>query len=501
MVRNYTGIIAIFTGLLFLVGIGGLLVWLYEYGCLPQDFAYLGAKALLAYGGPEPRFEAFGYVFPPFIIYGVLLTGTSPIFFQALVGGCLAGLVVQQMGRVDVPNFWRILWVILILLHPSFLLMVLYRPDWTTAVLILMAAMTLLLDLAQERDQRLLSTGLALVLLGLTLAPLMLVRFEAWLLLPLLGVILLMIFHNTEPVGFQVSSVLVVLFMSCVAIGAFLYFNWITTDDAFFFVNSPYGSLQSARNLSLIRQEKIFPSIGATLQWLIPIAPAYLITCFGIVQSTSKHRWGLGLILFLPIIMLILSFWQGIFFPSASRFGVFLGLLPVIWWHAAPQKLLSRLLLTVALVVSSLYMVTLQEQNLLAPEETLLWSQITGRSPAVSMEVQQAAQQCEAEKEIARVLSGSLDEGQVILADDTVASPVLYRIRRPKAFVLPYQYEFLPALQNPELFVNYILLANAASPTAARDRVGSFWLQNSDSEIPGFQVVRENAYFRLLQRI
>ncbi len=501
MVRKYTGFYAILTAILFMVGIGELLFWLYDYGCLPQGFPYLGAKALLAYGGPDPRFEAFGYVFPPFIIYGVLLTGASPILFQALVGGCLAGLVVQQMGRVNVPAVWKVLWAILILFHPSFLLMVLYRPDWTMAVLILMAAMTLLLDLAQERDQRLLSTGLALVLLGLALAPLMLVRFEAWLLLPVLAIIILLIFHNNEPTGFQVSSVLVVLFMSCIAIGAFLYFNWITTDDAFFFVNSPYGSLQSARNLALIQQEKIFPSFRATLQWLIPLAPAYLITCIGIIQSSQKNRLGLGLILLLPVLMLSLSFWQGIFFPSASRFGVFLGLLPVIWWHATPKRLVSRILLTIALVMSALYMIPLQEQNLLAPEETLLWSQLTGRSPSESVEVQRAAQRCEAEKEIVQMLANSLDEGQTILADDTVASPILYRLRLPKAFVLPYQYEFLPALQNPELFVDYILLANAVSATATRDRVGSFWLQRSESEIPGFQVVRENTFFRLLQRL
>ena len=501
MLKNLTWIVSILTGLIVFVGIVSLLSWLHQYGCIPQDFSYLGAKALLAYAGPEPRFEAFGYVFPPFIIYGVLLTGTSPILFQALVGGCLAGLVVQQMGRVDVPAIWKTLWVVLILFHPSFLLMVLYRPDWTTAVLILMATMTLLLDLAQERDQKLLSTGLALVLLGLALAPLMLVRFEAWLLLPVLAVVILMVFHNNEPVGFQVSSVLVVLFMSCVAIGAFLYFNWITTEDAFFFVNSPYGSLQSARNQALIQQEKILPSLGATLQWLIPLAPAYLITCIGIIRSTRLHRLGLGLILLLPIIMLTLSFWQGIFFPSASRFGVFLGLLPVIWWHAAPQKRVSRILLTLALVFSSIYMVSLKDQNLLAPEEALLWSQLSGRSASVSIEVQQAATRCEAEKEIARVLADSLDEGQMILADDTVASPILYRLRRPRSFVLPYQYEFLPALQNPEQFVTYILLDNSVFPAPGRDRVGAFWRRNSESVIPGFQVVRENAYFQLLQRI
>jgi hypothetical protein len=410
-------------------------------------------------------------------------------------------LVVQQIGRMDVPRIWKVIWAILILLHPSILFMVLYRPDWTTAVLLLLGVMTLLLDLAQERDKRLLSTGLALVLLGLALAPLMLVRFEAWYLLPILAIAILVTFYNTEPIGFQVSAVLVVLFMSLVAIGAFLYFNWITKDDAFYFVNSPYGSLQQARNLSLVQQEKFIPSIGVALRWLLPIAPAYLLTFVGVVLSSSKHRLGLALILLLPVFMLIVSFWQGLFFPSASRFGLFFGLLPVIWWHASPHKLLSRLLLTVALVVSLFYTGQLLEQNQLAPEETLLWSQISGRPLPASMVVEQASQLCEAEREMAQLVSGTLTGNQRILADDTVGSSILYRLRRPNAFVLPHQYEFVPALQHPELYVDYILLAGDSSPVAARDRVASFWFQRSPGEIPGFQLVRENPYFQLLQRI
>jgi len=501
MVKHSTAVVPIFVGILSSASIALVLTWLYQNGCIPQEFPYLGAKALLAYAGLEPRFESFGYVFPPFIIYGVLLTGTSPIAFQAIVGGSLVGLVIQQMSRVPIPQIWQVLWTLLILFHPSFGLMILYRPDWATATLLLMGAMTLLLDLAQERDKRLLSTGLALVLLGFVLAPLMLVRFEAWYLLPILAVTILVTFYNTEPPGFQISAVLVVLFMSLVAIGAFLYFNWITTDDAFYFVNSSNGSLQQARDLAFVEQQPIERSISTALGWLFAIVPVYLITIAGVVLSASKHRLGLALIVLLPVFMLIISFWKGLFFPSASCFGLFLGLLPIIWWHAPPHRTMSRIVLTIALVGSLLYSGYLLQQSRFVPEETLLWRQITHQSIPEITEVQQSLAFSQAEREMADLLSTALTAGQRILVDDTVGSAMLYRVRRPTAFILPYQFEFVPALQHPALFANFILLAGPSSPAASRDRVEAFWLRRSEANIPGFQVVRENSFFQLLQRI
>jgi hypothetical protein len=500
MVKHSTAAVTICIGILSSASIALVLTWLYQNGCIPQEFPYLGAKALLAYSGPEPRFESFGYVFPPLVIYGVLLTGTSPIAFQALVGGSLAGLIMQQMGRAAISRVWQVLWTLLIFLHPSFGLMVLYRPDWATATLLLMGAMTLLLDLAQERDKRLLSTGLALVLLGFVLAPLMLVRFEAWYLLPILAVTILVTFYNTEPPGFQISAALVVLFMSLVAVGAFLYFNWITTDDAFYFVNSPNGSLQQARNLAFVQQEKIGSSVISALEWLFVIVPAYLITILGVIFTAKKHRAGLILILLLPIFILIISLWKGLFFPAASQFGIFLGILPVVWWHAPPTRSVSRVLITAALVGSLLYTGYLLQQNRFAPEETLLWRQVSGQPLPETVAVQQANAFCQAEREIADLLAATLSGSQKLLVDDTVGSGVLYRVRRPNAFILPYQYEFVPALQHPALYADFILLAGSSSPAASRDRVEAFWSQQSRGSIPGFQVVRENRYFQLLQR-
>lgn len=102
MVKRSTAIAAICVGILFSVSIALVLSWLYTDGCISQEFSYLGSKALLAYSGPEPRFESFGYVFPPFVVYGVLMAGTSPILFQALIGGSLASLVVRQISRIAI---------------------------------------------------------------------------------------------------------------------------------------------------------------------------------------------------------------------------------------------------------------------------------------------------------------------------------------------------------------------------------------------------------------
>jgi hypothetical protein len=237
------------------------------------------------------------------------------------------------------------------------------------------------------------------------------------------------------------------------------------------------------------------------LGWMIAIVPVYLVTIAGVMLSATKHRLGLILILLLPVFMLMISFWKGLFFPSASCFGVFLGLLPIIWWHSPPTRTISRVVLTATLVGSLLYAGYSLQQNRFVPEETLLWRQISAQPIPEVPAVQQALEHSQAEREIADVLADAMSGQEKLLVDDTVGSAILYRIRRPNAFILPYQYEFVPALQHPRLFANFILLAGPSSPAFSRDRVAAFWLKRPQTDIPGFQVVRENSYFQLLQRI
>src|SRR5207247_1412286 len=101
----------------------------------------------------------------------------------------------------------------------------------------------------------------ALVLVGLGMALLVLLRYESWLLLPLVGVIVGLVFQR-ESWPFSGAAMLTTLFMSVVAIAAWLYVNWLFTGDAGYFLNSPYSGWRLPGTDMFVQQAGVFASWG-----------------------------------------------------------------------------------------------------------------------------------------------------------------------------------------------------------------------------------------------
>ena len=484
--------------LLSLIGLSLLMVWLDIGGFLTHESEFLGAKALEAFNGAEPRYRAIVSVFPPLLVYGTLVLG-SPVTLQVLLSALLIGLLIWQMGNISVPQTWQRVWTALILLHPAFGLMLLRSSVWVMTTIFLTLQMTLLWKLAKAKASPSLPSTLLLVLLGLGLAPLMLLRYESWFMLPVVALALWVLFHQ-EPWGFKSTAILVTLFMSLVFIGTWLYINWLFTGDAYYFLTSPYSSMRLTETMAFLQQESFWPSWLRSFTWIVQVVPVYLlIVAWALWQD---KRWGLTiLILLLPVILLVAAFWQGTFMPEISRFGLFLGIIPLVVEQFPPSSRGQRLVITGALVVSLVCSGALLQQNQFIPEETFLWRQLTQQALPSSLSVQQWIQQKQAQRQIAQVLFEKILPGQRVLMDDALNFPIIYLVNDSSYFILPYQNEFSLALQQPDIFTDFILVPGPQTLGNEQDRLLSYWPQLAETTLPGFQEVFGSAHYRLLQRL
>lgn len=485
-------------GAIALIGLGLILAWLDMSGYSNYETEFLGAKALQALSGAEPRYRAIVSIFPPLLVYSALIVG-SAITLQALLGAIAVGLIVWQMGHIAVAPIWRSVWTILIVFNPASILMLLRSPVWVAVTIFLALLMSVLWMLAKGKEMPSLPTTLLLVLLGLGLAPLMLLRYEAWLILPAVASVILLLFP-AETWDFRVTAALVTIFMSLVLIATWLYMNWMFTGDAYYFLNSHYSGMRLAETKVFLQQEDFVNSWWQSFAWLVQVVPVYLAIA-GWTIWKSKQKLLFTAILLLPVMLLVAGFFQGSFMPEVSRFGVFLGILPPIVQLQTPTKFWQHSLLTAALVVNLIIGVSFLQQERVIPEEAIFWRQITRQEALTTIPVQEWLQQKQAQRQMAQVLYEKLLPGQKVLLDDGVNFPIIYMLNDASYFILPYQNEFFLALQQPDLLTDYILIPGVQTRGSEQDRILSYWPQLAETTLPGFQEVFGSPHYKLLQRL
>ena len=497
VVNSATQILII--GLLAFAGLLILLAWLDWQGVIARDLVFLGEKARLALAGPAPRFQSFGFVFPPLPLYGIVLAFGSPLLFQALASAVLVGLMGWRLYRLPVPVVWRWTWLALVLLQPAFGLMLLRSPSWVVASLLLLVSTRLLWELQVSLDEFVLPPTLLLVLLGLALAPLMLVRLEAWGLLPVVALLVFTLFVRRALLGFSLAAVLVTGFMSVISIIAFLYFNWISTNSAFYFLDSPYGGLQRSTLQALFEQAPFFTAIGETVAAVGRWLPVYALLVV-LAMGERRRRFASVAIASLPLFLIFLSLWWGIYIPAISTLGLFLGVLPLLLQHLSLASGWRRWAVTIGLVVSLLSSGAALQGNVFIPEETIIWRTLSFQTLPDTRGVQTYQQLTAAEQDMADTLQRVVNGGEKVLMDDFTGAGVLYRYGDPQAFILPYQYEFIPALQHPDLYANFVLLPVQQAHPVSRDRIEDFWPNIQQRPLKNFVLLKENTHFQLFQR-
>ncbi|WP_299405206.1 hypothetical protein [Acaryochloris sp. IP29b_bin.148] len=470
---------------------------------MAQPTAFLGSKALLAVQGPEPSFVATGYAFPPLLVYGSALV-RSPVTVQVLCGAVLVGTIVRTMGRLEVARFWQILWSALLLLHPALGLMLLRDPTWVATTLLLLITTRLLWQILYPQD---LPLNFLVVLVGLSASGLMLLRFEAWWGLVFILITLWCLLWQ-ETWQYRAAALFIVGTMCLFAIGTCVYLNWLATGNPLAFLSQPGSGIRLPGLDSFLVQAGLGESILKILRWMLQIAPVYLLVMLWLMGRTQAPLQ-VGLIIALPIVLLLINLWEGLYTPNLSQFGVYLALLPLLLEQLPSRQSWRKLLITLGLVLSLVSSGWVLQTNQVIPDEILLWRQLTHQALPELQPVQAYHQMTIEQRTIATYLFQMGQPQQHILMDDRLHFPILYLLHHTEGLILPHQYEFEVALEEPEQWVNLIVVAGAQSPLRMQDAVRRPLAQqrNIDPEaqegltLPGFKTVFDFPNYQVLQRL
>lgn len=487
---------------LTILGLSSLVIGLDWQGYIAQPIAFLGSKAILAVQGPEPSFVATGYAFPPLLVYGSALV-RSPVILQVISGTLLVGSVIRTMGKLGVSRLWQILWTLLILLHPALGLMLLRDPTWVTTTLLLLITLRLLWQILQPQD---LPLSFLVVLVGLTVAGLMLLRFEAWwgLVFILISIWCLLLEETWQ---YRAAALFIVLTMSLFAIGTCVYLNWLATDNPLAFLSQPGSGVRLPGLDSFFVQAGLGEGILKIISWMIQIVPIYVLLMVWLIWRTKFHLQ-VGLILALPIVLLLINLWEGLYTPNLSQFGVYLALLPLLLGQLPSRQSWRKLLITLGLALSLVSSGWMLQQNQVIPDEILLWRHLTHQHLPELQPVQQLHQKTIEQRKITAYLFQTQQPQQHILMDDRLHFPILYLFHKTEGLILPHQYEFDVALDYPNQWVDWIVVAGARSPLRSQDAVRRPLAQQMGTEpdseealtVPGFHTVFDSPYYQVLQR-
>ncbi len=499
-----------------------------EWGWVSLEAQFLGYKGSVAAVGPDPRLSVVGISFPPLLVFGTALLGSSGLL-QILLGSLLLLWWWRQLARLPVGVGWRWLWGMLMVVQPSFGLMLLRSPTWIATAGLLGINMALLLSLSRvdkekkdyvpraagdprtespisptpEMAQRPLPLTLRLVLLGLCLAPLMVLRWESWWLLPWVALIVVLAFGH-ESWGFRGTAVLVTGFMSLTLILGWLYVNWLAVGDPWAFTYQPSSGLRLPQLQAWLISAGGWNGLAQAGIWLLAVVPAYLMLGLGTCLSFGSGRWVWGLGWALPLVLVVVSFWQGLFLPELSRFGVFWVLMPLVLGAYLDSKgkggLGRRFSVTALLILSLLSSGYVLDQGSLLPEEQELWQQLRPQTRPTSQPLHPWQAQRQAQRQVGQYLFQHLLPGQRVLTDDALHFEAIFWAGDPRLFVTPHQHEFSSALQRPPEWVDYILVAGPADPLGSADRILQFWPQLTFEGLPGFVEVYSSPQARLWNR-
>jgi hypothetical protein len=499
------------------IALTGILIFLDTQNLLSLEFQFIGAKAIIAAQGPDPRLSAIGFAFPPFLIYLTMLLG-SPISTQVLIGTGLVGLILWLGSQLPCSRLWRGIILILLVINPAFLIMLMTSPTWTAVSLFLGLSLLFYWHLINPRDRKY-PLSVNLVLLGLTLAPLFLLRYEFWFLLP---VFMILSWFCVQGHNLQLKFTLVVVtgFMSFVSIASFLYVNWLISDDPFYFTYAPGNGLRWASLEFLLEQAPGLTALGTSIVWMGRMLPVYYVLCILVFYQIRNFLVARILLIVSPILLLIIMFWQNNFLPQVAIFGAFSILIPVTLLQ--PDRVDSKFLwFTVFGLILSIYLAgNSLNRNWVIPDESLVWRQITGQDIPQSGTVFRWRQRQLDQQEISNVLFQRLRPGQKVLLDDAVNFSFIYLLHDSHVFILPHQYEFSVALSQPETQVDYILVrrntgiqpivdqalnadTNQNSLTAIRRNRRHHTLArqlHDHSLFVDFEVIVSNTFYQLFQR-
>ena len=407
---------------------------------------FFGEKALLALKGTPPRLENIGFIYPPLPVFTAGLFNGNALLAQSFIASLISASIAIELIRGMQSFRAAFPFIIYIVFSLPILFLSTQRFDLYLYFFLIILSMKFLYQ--YKKNEYSLYLFLSGPLFGITFFT----HFSSIYLIPMFFIIIFFLYKMDTKKIIPVFLVFITPYL--IFMGIFSYINWVFTSEAFGFLRA-YKLMFSNQNMdAVISAGSILGSLIYTLKYIFRLLPVIAPCIIGMYYDRK-------LVSIVPFITIFSFVYSNLFFPAVYASAIFI--IHFLIMTEFRDKLRTRLfwaVLVISLISSPIYTITSKE--LLEKDFT---NALFGRFE----------KNIEIYRKVANILRDK--EGKILLNDGNCYQ-IVYLMGKPEKFILPYQYEFMPALSNPALFVNYVV--------AVKDRNSDVLFQQFEDGIKGF---------------
>lgn len=415
----------------------------YSMDYLHHNILFFAEKVLLAKFGEPPRLENIGFVYPPlaFLPFWFIndYVAVSPLI-SALV---LTFFLFFLTSRCQNAAYFIIFFL---LLNPLVLFIAVYRFE-VLSFYLLLSFSVIMLVLHMEKGYSIYLFGSGL-LFGLCFF----LDFRSLFLIPLFAFVIYLSTKEKD-LGYRLAILIVKFSPIIFFFFAWLYLNWIFTEDPLTFIKSPYSFFKSEPldTKLIFAKGHLFESLKYVIEKFIkylPIILPYFLVLFNLKRYRFLYLVPVYLIYLSPVVLVYFAVYFSTFFPAYYYTVLFLifALGFQVSFGIKSSKLLA-LCFVVSLLSSWILPLYSKEEN----EKNFVKFLVT----------REIEKNLEEDKKVAKILKE--ENCEKILIDDAGSFPVIVFVGEPRRFYLPYMYEYYSVLTSPEVFAD-CLVVNKTNP-------------------------------------
>jgi len=439
--------------LLLWSGLFALGVYLYlAFNFYAHEGIFLMEKAQLATRGNPPRLENLGLIYPPlpYLFYlplGLTSNPISSLIISTSWGALIVALCIRYLRWIPGKNVIKFALTVLLFINPVFLYVIFAQPSQTLYILFFVIFVYSFFRFNETR------IPYYIVLSGVALGAMSGIRYDTFFLtLVLIPFAPFLISESTEFNATRIFALTLMLVLpTFIVLGSWVYLNWIFAGEPFYFYFSPYSYFKQVSKEMSLRPElaeakgNIILSFWIILKLAFFTYPAYLFTLPTIKTIT------LFVATFSPIILQIIVVFLGISAVSYSWFAVLVPLAVIIMYYYLNSPLLSNVYsyVVLGLMFISLYFGYFSLEKSVDITESNFIKVLKGEIVTDIFEE---------ELQVAKHLKETVNENEMIIIDDAVGYPIVCFFNNPKQFYLPYQYDYIRVIQQPQFAANYIVV-------------------------------------------
>lgn len=399
--------------------------YLAKHNFMHPYLLFFGEKALLSLNGVPPRLENIGFIYPPLPVLITLLFNANISIAQGFISSLISAFIAWEIITSIKSKKLAVTLILFLVFSIPVLFLSTQRFDLYLHFFLIMYSIKLLHQyVRQEYSLYIFTAG---PLFGLSFFT----HFSSLYLIPWIFVVMFFLYRKTlrkfMAVSFVFFSPYFLFFMS------FAYLNWVFTGYAFGFLPNYKLLFSNSEIHAVISAGNITESVKFMFSYLLKVLPIIAPFLAGIFYEKRL----VSLIPFLVIFSLIYS---NLFYPAIYVSSIFL-LYFLILMIFENQRAHNVFITLMIISIASSFILALNSKDVL--ERKFTYALIGSIEENIGNY-----------KQIAETLKHK--EGKILL-DDQGFYPVVYLMKSPERFILPYQYEFNSAIANPALFADYVI--------------------------------------------